>query len=116
MGRDEDRHGHLGLMDQVAALEWVQRNIAAFGGDAKRVTIAGQSAGAMAVSMLMTSPRATGLFQRAIGESGGLFEPLALAPGYLLANAERDGQKYVASLGVASLQELRRLPAAKRCL
>ena len=61
----------------------------------------------------MASPRAKGLFQRAIGESGGLFEPLQLAPGYLLGNAERDGEKYVASLGVASLEELRRLPAAR---
>jgi para-nitrobenzyl esterase len=58
------------------------------------------------------SPRAKGLFQRAIGESGGLFDPLQLAPKYLLANAERDGEKYAAvSLGVPSLQELRRLSA-----
>jgi para-nitrobenzyl esterase len=61
----------------------------------------------------MASPLAKGLFQRAIGESGGLFEPLQLAPNYLLANAERDGEKYVASLGVARLEELRRLPAAR---
>ena len=57
------------------------------------------------------SPLAKGLFHRAIGESGGLFEPLQLAPKYLLANAERDGEKYVASLGATSLSELRRLPA-----
>lgn len=103
--------GNYGILDQVAGLQWVHRNISAFGGDPGCVTIAGQSAGAAAVSILMASPLARGMFQRAIAQSGGMFEPLRLAPSYLLANAERAGAAYAASLGVNSVDALRQLPA-----
>ncbi|WP_404476654.1 carboxylesterase/lipase family protein [Novosphingobium sp. BL-52-GroH] len=108
--------GNYGLLDQLAALKWVRRNISAFGGDPSQVTISGQSSGAMSVYMMTASPLAKGLFQRAIVASG----PGALASfGYTTAgslnkpleNNYRISQEFMKRRGVSSISELRKLDA-----
>ncbi|MDB4920818.1 carboxylesterase family protein [Mucilaginibacter sp.] len=104
--------GNYALLDQIAALNWVKKNIEKFGGDPGNVTIAGQSAGSMSVNCLMASPAAKGLFNKAIAESGSLLISNPMIKSLTLHDAEEQGVRLEAALHVNSIDELRKIPAA----
>ena len=100
--------GNYGILDQIAALQWVKKNATAFGGDTSRITIAGQSAGSISVNALMVSPLARGLFNGVIAQSGGMFSSSFSTN---LADAEKSGNELLIQLKVKSISDLRSMPA-----
>jgi para-nitrobenzyl esterase len=100
--------GNYGLLDQIEALKWIKKNILQFGGDPGNVTIAGQSAGSMSVTALIASPLASGLFHRAIAQSGGIFSSRFAGK---LSDAEKRGEKLFAGLEANSIADLRKMSA-----
>lgn len=105
---ESDHHssGNYALLDQIAALQWIQKNIAQFGGDPHNVMVFGHSAGASNVSSLLASPLAHGLFARALMQSG-----VNIGKGMPLTEAEENGKRFAESLGAHSISELRKMPA-----